>query len=934
MIKTPSPGRVSDVVSEIERTGHSLRRGFLSIIAGVIVVSAALLALILLSLRAQTIRSGERLVESLAHVIAEQTNSSLQTINQRLQLAASRIAPLVDARPDEALVRPLLAEQILELPHLRALSVADAQGRIVYSTHGETPGQTVVDREYFQAYLSGPLTGFRVGPPVRGRVSGTWLISATWPLRSAAGELKGLLIAAIEPAYFDAVWREVDVGEDGSIALFRRDGILMMRSPFDERAMGRSFPNMPVLTHVRTSAEGSFQHTSPIDGIARILGYRTLTGDPNLVVVLGRSYRQVLLPWRQFAMITVSVWAVAVLVIVVLAVFLERAGLEKLKTVASGQQMAQRLTLATEASSIGVWDWDLKADRWYATPTYFAMLGYESDQGVGLRKQWLEHVHPEDKASVAANIQAALEGVDVPYRHDVRVLHADGSYRWVSVIGRVLERDQQGKPSRLLGVMMDITETKKASEALQRQQAELRVLFDLTPAMIWFKDTEDRILRINQRAASVSGRSVEEIEGRPSREIYPQEAERFYADDQRVIQTGEPSLGIVERLVDSESREFWVRTDKVPYRDQDGRVIGIVVMALDITEGKRAEETLREREELFSAAFEHAPIGMALVSPEGRWLRVNRALCDLVGYSDAELRSRSFQEITHPEDLDADLESVRQLLAGNTSSYQMEKRYVHASGRYVHTQLSVSLIRDGRGAPRYFIAQIQDITGQKRSSAALESSLHEKEGLLKEVHHRVKNNLQVITSLLRLEAGRSDEPSTKAVLKDMRGRIHSMALLHEMLYRTTNFARVDLADYLRRLATQLVRGQNAVPGAVRLSLDLKPVEVGIDQAIPAALIVNELLSNALKHAFPEGRAGELRLALDGDAAGLVRLCVSDTGVGLSPDFETRRTRSLGLQLVSDLSRQLGGKLEVERTPEARFTVTFPLTRESRSAAQG
>jgi len=629
-------------------------------------------------------------------------------------------------------------------------------------------------------------------------------------------------------------------------------------------------------------------------------------------------------------MITAGIWGVAVTVIAMLAFFLERAGREKLKTVASGQQMAQRLILATEASSIGVWDWDLRADRWYATPTYFAMLGYSSDEGVGLRKDWLASVHPDDRELVAANIQAALDGADVPYRHDARVLHADGSYRRVSVIGRVLERDEHGKPSRLLGVMMDITETKRANEALQRQQAELRVLFDLMPAMIWFKDTENNILRINQRAASAAGLSVDAIEGRPLRQIYPREAERFYADDLLVIQSGEPRLGIEEPLFDGAGQELWVRTDKVPYRDKDGRVIGIVVMAQDITESKRAEEALREREELFSAAFGQAPIGMALVSPEGRWLRVNNALCDLVGYSDTELQARTFQDITHPEDLDADLHNLRQMLAGDISSYQMEKRYIHASGRHANVLLSVSLVRDSRSAPRYIIAQIQDITERKRASAALESSLREKEGLLKEVHHRVKNNLQVITSLLRIEAGRNAEPATRSVLKDMRGRIHSMALLHEMLYRTENFARVDLADYLRRLATQLVRAQNAAPGAVSLSLDLKSVEVGIDQAIPAALIVNELLSNALKHAFPEGRAGELRLSLDVDPSGRVRLGVSDTGVGLSADFETRRTKSLGLQLVSDLSRQLGGALEVGQTPPATFTVTFPLIREDRS----
>jgi len=308
-------------------------------------------------------------------------------------------------------------------------------------------------------------------------------------------------------------------------------------------------------------------------------------------------------------------------------------------------------------------------------------------------------------------------------------------------------------------------------------------------------------------------------------------------------------------------------------------------MAQDVTEAKRAKEALRDVEERFAGAFEYAPIGVVLVAPEGRWLSVNRALCELVGYSEVDLLTKTFQDITHPEDLEADLVNLRRLIAGEIRSYQMEKRYIHAQGHLVPVLLNVSLVRDAQGGPLYFIAQVQDSTERKRSEAALELSLHEKEGLLKEVHHRVKNNLQVIHSLLRLETSRSEELATRSVLKEMQGRIHSMGLLHEMLYQTGKFARVNLADYLGRLATQLVRAQSASPGVVGLVLDLSPVQVQIDQAIPAGLIVNELLSNSLKHGFADGRSGELRLVLRREAAGLVRLQVSDTGAGLPADFE-------------------------------------------------
>jgi PAS domain S-box-containing protein len=260
------------------------------------------------------------------------------------------------------------------------------------------------------------------------------------------------------------------------------------------------------------------------------------------------------------------------------------------------------------------------------------------------------------------------------------------------------------------------------TQELNRQKAELQVLFDLMPALVFFKDTKNRILRVNKQVAAAAGKSIAEIEGKSTAEIYPQEAEKFYADDLQVIHSRVPKLGIVERFLGGDGRQLWVQTDKVPVFDKDGEIIGIIVMAQDITERKRNEELLRESEDRFSSAFELAPIGMALVSPDGHWLKVNRAICNLVGYSEAKLLASTFQEITHPDDLDADLECVRRLLAGEIRSYQMEKRYIHTHGHFVTVLLDVSLVRDGRGQPLYFISQIQDITERQRAASALRES--------------------------------------------------------------------------------------------------------------------------------------------------------------------------------------------------------------------
>lgn len=211
----------------------------------------------------------------------------------------------------------------------------------------------------------------------------------------------------------------------------------------------------------------------------------------------------------------------------------------------------------------------------------------------------------------------------------------------------------------------------------------------------------------------------------------------------------------------------------------------------------------------------------------------------------------------------------------------------------------------------------------QQANASLQTSLRDKEALLKEVHHRVKNNLQVITSLLRLERGRSDNASAQAVLQAMQDRVRSMALLHESIYRAGTFASIDLGSYLSEVATQTFSTLLASPASIQLRLELGSVQVGLDQATPCGLLVSELLSNALKHGFPDERTGEVWLTLKPmDASKHWRLSVTDNGVGLPEDFESKRQESLGLQLVSSLATQMGGVLSIDQG--STFAIEFEI----------
>jgi PAS domain S-box-containing protein len=363
-------------------------------------------------------------------------------------------------------------------------------------------------------------------------------------------------------------------------------------------------------------------------------------------------------------------------------------------------------------------------------------------------------------------------------------------------------------------------------------------------------------------------------------------------------------------------------------RDKDAELRGLrAELAAARAEHRKAEAGLRQ----MARAAEQSPASIVITDRAGNIQYVNAYFELATGYTRAEALGKN------PRILKSGLtsaETYRELwnVITEGGEWRGELCNRRKNGEMYWEYAAISGMKDDNGEVSHYIAVKEEITERRQAEEALRVSLREKEDLLKETHHRVKNNLALISSLMRLEAGRSLEAETKAVLSGMQARIRSVVLLNETLYKTASYSHVKLANYLREIATHVFQAQNANPGAVRLVLDLEPVEVETGQAIPCGLIVNELLTNSLKHAFPGERSGEVRVGLRREADGGVWLRVSDTGAGLPEGFASRPQNSLGLQLVSDLTRQLRGSLEVG--PGAAFTMTFsPERRDTGSLAR-
>ena len=293
----------------------------------------------------------------------------------------------------------------------------------------------------------------------------------------------------------------------------------------------------------------------------------------------------------------------------------------------------------------------------------------------------------------------------------------------------------------------------------------------------------------------------------------------------------------------------------------------------------------------------------------------------LLGFTQEEWMSDPvlwFRQL-HPDDRDLwNQEFARGCATGGP--FRAECRFLTKDGQVVWVHGEARLIPDELGRPVLLQGVAFDITESKRAEEIVKNSLREKELLLKEIHHRVKNNLQITSSLLRLQAGKIAEGGIRQLLRESQDRIRSMALVHDMLYRSQDLARVDFAEYVRTLITQLFRSYNA-SGRIRPVLELDPIVFGVDLAVPCGLIINELVANALKHAFPGDRQGEVRVRMSA-TVDQYTLSVRDNGVGFSRPVDLLRTETLGLQLVRMLSAQIGGRLVVDTQGGTEFIIRF------------
>ena len=340
-------------------------------------------------------------------------------------------------------------------------------------------------------------------------------------------------------------------------------------------------------------------------------------------------------------------------------------------------------------------------------------------------------------------------------------------------------------------------------------------------------------------------------------------------------------------------------------------------------ERKRMEEALRRNEERFRTIVELISDWVWEVDENGRYTYVSSRITDFLGYTPVEVIGKTPMDLMSPEEAERVSQIFTAIVAERKPFTFFESKNLHKDGHEVIFENSGMPIFDDEGNFKGYRGVKRDITERKRIEEQINLSLLEKEILLKEIHHRVKNNLQTVSGLLYLQSLDTRSEEALAVLDDSRNRVRAMALIQEKLYQSKNYAQVDFGEYLKELAAELMTSYQVSPARIKVNVEAKGIFLGIDTAIPCGLITQELISNALKHAFPERRSeGEVRLSFYRENGRLI-LIVRDNGIGFPKGFDFNSASSLGLQLVNKLVAQISGSIELKSEEGSEFRIIFP-----------
>ncbi|MCU0545258.1 MAG: PAS domain S-box protein [Oscillatoriaceae cyanobacterium Prado104] len=612
---------------------------------------------------------------------------------------------------------------------------------------------------------------------------------------------------------------------------------------------------------------------------------------------------------------------------------------------------------------------------------YRQMLGYSNSELVEMT--FIDITYPEDVAADLVQLEQLVSGRISRFQMEKRLIHQNGDLMWVHLTVTPI-RDRDGNTLYSMAALQDISDRKRAEAELQRLKERLQFLLASNPAVIFTAEPvgDCAITYISDNVRAIVGYSPQECVGDRyfwSNRIHPDDAVQFLGNLAAVSELENRTCEY--RFWHGGGHYRWLRTELKLLADSKGGPIEIIGYAADISDSKSAEIALRqqfEQERLVGAIArrlrESLQLEQILNTTVAELLQVlladrtlvyqilpdgcGRVIAEAAAEGCSQLLGTVFAaEVFGPENYERYLAgricAISEREGGGISPCLTE----FMEQIQVTAKLVAPIIQQGqvwglliahqcdrsRNWEEWEINLFQQLANQlaiairqsllyqqlqaqlcdrKQAEAKLKNSLAEKEILLKEIHHRVKNNLCVVASLLELQSHTVTEPQLAKMFEESQNRLYSMALIHEKLYRSSNLAHIDLGEYLEDLVTNLFHSYNVSGNRVQLQVLAEPIALNIETATPCGLIANELVSNTVKHAFPNGKEGTVSVECYQTGDRKIHLLVKDNGVGFPKDLDFRKTNSMGFQVVCTLTEQLEGTIELNSENGTVFHLIF------------
>lgn len=861
-------------------------------------VIAAFAARLVLEDKKEHERRAQVTVENISLVLYREIGAVLSRVDLTLLNVRDQVESDVAAgRVDDAWMAALLARQKERLPEIISLRITDEEGRVRYG-EGVVPGMVSLgDRDFFLRQRDDPHAGAMVvGRPVAARISQEWVVPVSRRLDKPGGRFGGVVYANIPVSYFVSQFASLNLGDKGVVALRSSDHVSMARFPVVKEG-GGVIGQVAASDRLRAllksnSSGGTYFATSPADQIERIYSYRKIS-EYSLYLVVGVAKDDYLDEWAWSCWQKLGGAALLCLVIGVLAWLVARFSRRQQDMLQAHREDAQRLSLAMEGGELAIWDIDLSHQRVQLSELGWQLLGYPRDERGASLRQWGRLCHPDDRQAVASELKDLLRGRGKKCHFQCRLACRGGGWKRFDVHGTVVSQNAAGRGLRMTGVMADITAQFDREEAYQ---SILRTALD----GFWLVDQEGRILEVNDAYCSMSGYSRRELLA-------------MRIADLEAWERPEETAGHIRRIIERNRYERFI----TGHRKKDGSLLEVeistrfmpirggvfIAFIRDITELRHATAHL-------DAIFDQAPLGMAILDvKDDSIIKGNRTLARILGYSPEEMIGRKLHEMTHPEDAARAMELSRQVKNGEIPSYQIEKRFVAKDGGVIWCQLTATVVRDSTGVPLYGIRMVDDITDRKRlNERSSPQMLMQRDILIREVHHRIKNNLQSVAGLLRRELGK--HPQLHHALEKSISQVNSMALVHGLQGLVTG-EQVPLDTLVETIARAI---EDLTEHRIELFVSRRkksPSYVSSEEAVPIALILNELVFNAVKHTWPAdelGRPVMVEVSCNGPSA-LVRI-VNHTSTPPSViALSGGGKNGSGLRLINALLPEHGASLD-------------------------